>query len=164
MTALKQQRDRQKTPSAPQGEPRVDRGFLGRLEVAGNLENRDVVLRFVSAVCRMAHRRWGGVTSERKFTGQVVSAVGEVFNNIALHGYAGRDPGLVILKLDQVGDALSIHISDFGTGFDPDRVKVPDLGSLPESGLGVFIIRSFVDDFRYQRGTPNSLQLSKRIG
>ena len=39
----------------------------------------------------------------------------------------------------------------------------PDLESLPESGLGIFIIKSFMDQVVYRPGAPNLLEMTKRI-
>ena len=50
--------------------------------------------------------------------------------------------------------------------FDPAQVHAPDLHSLPESHMGLYIIRSCVDDVSYRRGdpplSPNVLTLTKR--
>jgi serine/threonine-protein kinase RsbW len=51
---------------------------------------------------------------------------------------------------------------DEGQPFDPSGYqKLPD--SLPEGGMGLFIIRSFVDEVRYVGGPPNTLTLVKRF-
>jgi anti-sigma regulatory factor (Ser/Thr protein kinase) len=39
---------------------------------------------------------------------------------------------------------------------------MPDLDALPESGLGLFIMRSFMG-VTYRRGRPNLLKLSKKM-
>ncbi len=50
---------------------------------------------------------------------------------------------------------------DDGVSFDPAAVPVPDLDGLPESGMGLYIIRSFVDDLSYEPGPPNALRFIK---
>src|SRR5262245_59253742 len=60
-----------------------------RLEVQGILEHRDVALRTVSAACRLPFRE-AKEEQFKEFRSHVVSAVGEAFNNIAIHGYRGR--------------------------------------------------------------------------
>jgi serine/threonine-protein kinase RsbW len=40
-------------------------------------------------------------------------------------------------------------------------VPNPDLDSLPESGLGIFIMRSCMDDVTYVSGAPNVLSMTK---
>ena len=59
---------------------------------------------------------------------------------------------------------------DHGKPFDLSTVPPPDLGRLPESGLGVHIMKSWMDDVAYRRGEPGSqrganvLSMTKRLG
>lgn len=100
------------------------------------------------------------------FSDKFVSAVGEAFNNVALHAYRGRVAGSVEMELEVEGDRLTVRLFDSGAGFDPTEEQPPDLRSLPESHMGLYIIRSCVDDVSYRRGNPplvpNVLTLTKR--
>jgi serine/threonine-protein kinase RsbW len=129
------------------------------LRVPGTLEYRNLALRAVSEACRIAqHDEWEGASLEA----QTVSALGEAFNNIAIHGYAGRPPGDVVIEISWTRDEIVMQISDDGHTFDPEQVELPDLDALPEGGMGLFIIRSFMDEVDYQAGPPNVLRLVKR--
>jgi serine/threonine-protein kinase RsbW len=123
-----------------------------------------MVLRTVSAACKlvMPEASRGG-SLHATFSGHVVSAVGEAYNNIILHGYAGRDPGPVQVQIENCPEWIRITIKDTGISFDPAQALLPDLDSLPESGLGIFIMRSFVDEISYVAGSPNVLTLLKRL-
>jgi serine/threonine-protein kinase RsbW len=110
---------------------------------------------------------------------QVVSAVGEAFNNIVLHGYAHRQApgqqareqvprpqvreqiGSIDLRIQTRRGHIRIELRDWGSGFDPRRVPPPAFDTLPESGLGLFIMQSFME-MAYRSGRPNLLTLSKR--
>jgi serine/threonine-protein kinase RsbW len=106
---------------------------------------------------------------------QVVSAVGEAFNNIVLHGYADRkareqqvreqqireQTGSIDLRIQTRRGHIRIELRDWGFGFDPRRVPPPAFDTLPESGLGLFIMQSFTE-MAYRPGRPNLLTLSKR--
>ncbi len=134
------------------------------LEVPGILECRDMVLRTVSAACKLV------IPSSRtrrsrfsEFSAHLVSAVGEAYNNIVLHGYAGREPGSIQIRIENRPESVQVMIKDMGMSYDPAQAPHPDLDSLPESGLGVFIMRSFVDEVRYVPGPPNVLTLVKRL-
>ena len=62
--------------------------------------------------------------------------------------------------------ALELNRSRFdltGNSFDLAMVPAPDLDTLPESGLGLYIIRSFMDDVKYLAGTPNVLSMTKYL-
>ena len=84
----------------------------------------------------------------------VVSAVGEAFNNVAVHAYANHS-GNVDFEISADDRALTIRMSDTGLGFEPEAVPKPDLPSLPERTMGLFIIRSFMDEVVYVPGSPN---------
>jgi serine/threonine-protein kinase RsbW len=103
---------------------------------------------------------------------QVVSAVGEAFNNIVLHGYANQRAqghaqqvreqiGSVDLRIQTRRGSIRIELRDWGSGFDPTLVPPPAFDTLPESGLGLFIMQSFME-MAYRSGRPNLLTLSKR--
>ena len=134
------------------------------LEVPGIIECRDMVLRTVSSACRLIFPDADSRTSRcSEFTAHLVSAVGEAYNNIVLHGYAGREPGSVRMQIENCPEWMRVKIEDSGAGFDPSEAIPPDLEALPESGLGVFIMRSFVDEVTYVAGSPNVLTLLKRL-
>lgn len=101
-----------------------------------------------------------------EFDAEVVSAFSEAFNNIAIHGYAGMDVGTIEVEIELFPEAIAIHIADRGHVFDPLSSPVPPPDKLPESGMGVFIMRSFMDTVTYRPGspphTPNVLTLFKR--
>jgi serine/threonine-protein kinase RsbW len=142
-----------------------------RLDIAGHLQQRDVALRTVSAACRLAfeagapartraHRR---ANEAQAVVGAVISSVGEAFNNIALHGYRGRPPGLVQIKIVVGEGSVTVEMRDYGRSFDPCTAAPPDLDALPESGMGVFILTHMMDEIDYRPGRPNVLRLVKRL-
>jgi len=103
--------------------------------------------------------------TEANFDDKIVSAVGEAFNNIALHGYSGSHRGDVDIELEINRDVLIIRLFDTGKGFDPLGEPGPDLDDLPESHMGLFIVKEFMDEVTYFRGvspSPNVLTLTKR--
>ncbi len=62
-------------------------------------------------------------------------------------------------------DGITIELRDRGAGFAMDQVPEPDIDALPERGLGIFIMRSMMDEVHYQLGDgqqPNVLTLRKR--
>lgn len=129
------------------------------LRVPGTLEYRNLALRAVSTACRIAHHAEGeGTTLEA----QTVSALGEAFNNVVLHSYAGRPAGEVVVEINWTRNEIVMQITDDGLSFDPKQVELPDLDALPEGGMGLFIIRSFMDEVDYQAGPPNVLRMVKR--
>src|SRR5438045_883397 len=130
-----------------------------RMTVLGILEHRDIVLRAISAACKLVtvqpqiqSRDW------QEFQAEVVSAVSEAFNNLVLHGYEGRRDVRIDLII-RPGDArIEIEMRDWGKGFDPKAVPMPVLEAMPESGMGLFIMQSFME-MKYRKGRPNLLTL-----
>jgi anti-sigma regulatory factor (Ser/Thr protein kinase) len=138
-----------------------------RLEVPGELRFRGLVVRAVAAACRLARAEASVETEEAEldlsdeFDAQIVSALSEAFNNIVMHAYGGREPGDVIIEANVEADVLHIRLMDYGQSLDQQSVQPPDLDALPEHGMGLFILRAFVDHFAYKAGSPNVWSLKK---
>ncbi len=103
-----------------------------------------------------------------EFDDKVVSAVGEAFNNVAIHAYRDRPAGIVHLEFEIDDRSITIHLKDDGGGFDLSEARAPNLETLPESNMGLYIVRSFMDQVTYRRGKPpehpNVLTLIKYYG
>jgi serine/threonine-protein kinase RsbW len=159
-------------------QPGVSRGFYPEhgpavyhvpvihLRVPGTLRYRDLAVRVVGSACKLVgatDQDTGPFRLNSDWDNQVVSAFGEAFNNAAIHSYRNTKPGDVEIEVD-VGPAhITIRLIDFGTSFDPELVPQPDLDALPESGLGLYIIRSFMDEVTYEPGSPNVLSMTKHL-
>ncbi len=133
------------------------------LRVPAALAYRELASRTVAAVCKLSHTRPGMPGGgSRRFTNELMSAVGEAFNNVVLHAYAGTESGAVELELSWTPETVVVQVKDTGMSFDFDAVPLPNLELPQEKGMGVFIIRSFVDEAEYRAGCPNVLTLTKR--
>ena len=137
------------------------------LRVPGTLRYRDLAVRVVGSACKLVGATdmdTGPFRINSDWDNQVVSAFGEAFNNAAIHSYsAASKPGDVEIEVDTGPTYITIRLLDFGSSFDPDAVPSPDLDTLPESGLGLFIIRSFMDEVTYAPGSPNVLSMTKHL-
>jgi serine/threonine-protein kinase RsbW len=134
---------------------------LIRLSVPGSLEFRNLAVRVVEAACKLVTA--GTDEARSAFDDQVISAFGEAFNNAAIHSYRGRPVGTVEIEIEVEAAGITLRIADYGQSFDPTQVAEPDLDALPESGLGLFIMRSFMDSLIYQAGAPNVLSMTKHL-
>jgi serine/threonine-protein kinase RsbW len=134
------------------------------LRVPAVLAYRELACRTVAAVCKLSQGRgnWASAAANRRFTNELMSAVGEAFNNIAIHSYAHTEPGAVEIELAWTPEQIVVEVRDTGASFDFASVPAPDLESPQESGMGVYIIRAFVDEAEYRAGCPNVLVLTKR--
>ena len=68
------------------------------------------------------------------------------------------------IEVDWDDEQLVITFVDNGHIFDPGMVAPPNLDSLPEHGMGLFIMRSCMDQVDYRPGPPNVLRLVKLRG
>jgi len=90
-------------------------------------------------------------------------ALSEALANAMVYGN-GQEPALhVEVRAECLPEALHIHVTDEGPGFDPASVRdpvMPDDLELP-CGRGLFLIRNLMDDVRF---TPpgNSICMTLR--
>ncbi len=121
-----------------------------------SLHNRGLAIALVAAIVdRLA---W----ADGDFKNAVTTAFGEAFNNLAIHGYEGRTDGILDVEAELGADHLTLHLKDTGAPVDFSDVETPDLDSMPEGGLGVFMMHALVEDVAYCAGSPNVLTLTKR--
>lgn len=133
-----------------------------RFVLPARLEYRDAARAFLAFICEQLESRQAlaGDVGHR-----VISAFVEAYNNAVIHAYHGLPPGAVgsiEVEMKVSKDKLLLCVIDHGKSFAPDNVPTPDLDALPEGGLGLFIIRSFMDQVRYERvGDKNVLTMEK---
>jgi len=94
-------------------------------------------------------------------------AVHETVINAIAHGNKSDPHKQVRLRFQIHSDRLEIRIRDQGSGFDPRRVADPlaDQNVLRVSGRGVFLTRTFMDDYRVETppGGGTEVILVKRL-
>ncbi|MDB5212881.1 MAG: hypothetical protein JWO86_808 [Myxococcaceae bacterium] len=117
---------------------------------------RPVAIDLVSALIRHV------ANADGNFRNEMVTAFGEAFNNIVIHGYRGRTDGMLDIEAEMAPDEMVLRLIDTGREVDFSDVEPPDLASMPESGMGVFMIHALVDEVLYRGGSPNVLSLTKR--
>jgi serine/threonine-protein kinase RsbW len=92
-------------------------------------------------------------------------AVHESMINAIWHGNKNDPAKRVWLQFRVYDDRLEIRIRDQGAGFNLDGIPHPlePENLLKVSGRGIFLIRSFMDDFRVNRtGSGTEVTLVKR--
>jgi serine/threonine-protein kinase RsbW len=139
-----------------------------RLNVPCSLDYRDLAMRLVAAACKLVQaqrrdERTGALVPDDDFDNHVISAFGEAFNNAVLHGNC--PPGSELgVEIEHAAGRMTIRLVDHGTSFDFAAVSPPELDALPESGMGIFIIRSCMHDVSYRPGPPNVLTMTRYDG
>jgi len=126
------------------------------LRLHASLENRPIAIALVSTLIEQVDR------ADRDFRNELITAFSEAFNNIVIHGYRDRSDGMLDVEAEIRPDQMALSLIDTGNEVDFACVTPPDLASMPESGMGVFMIHALVDEVRYRGGDPNVLLLMKR--
>lgn len=133
-----------------------------RITRAAQLESLSDFREFLKDHCA----NYPGVTNEILYDIQL--AVDEACTNIITHGYAGMDPGSIILDLELTPEKLIITLTDFGHAFEPESAPMPDVDTPIEErelgGFGLFFIRQSVDDVEYRTTEDgNTMKLTKLL-
>lgn len=95
--------------------------------------------------------------------------VDEACTNVVQHAYAGEEPGDLVITCSADAERLVIQIRDWGRSFEPKSVPEPDVQAPLEErslgGLGVFLIRQFMDEVEYSFDSKqgNLLTMTKRL-
>lgn len=132
-----------------------------RFVMPGRLEYRDAAKAFLAYVCEQLVRR---EAIDEDMGHRVISAFVEAYNNAVIHAYKGAEVGSVEVNLEVTSDVLRLRVIDEGSSFAPDCVPEPDLDALPEGGMGLFIMKSFMDNVEYLRdGQRNVLLMEKSL-
>jgi serine/threonine-protein kinase RsbW len=92
-------------------------------------------------------------------------AVRECVVNAIKHGNQNDESKRVVVEFSPVPphdpEELVIRVEDEGEGFNPEEIADPlaPENILKSSGRGIFLIRSFMDDVRLQRGQTRGMEI-----
>ena len=132
-----------------------------RITRAGQLESIAAFLDFIDAACQRAR-----IDSQTCYDMKL--AVDEACANIITHGYAGMNPGSIMLELAFHPARVILTLTDFGHPFEPYQPEPPKLSDALDgkltSGFGLFLIYSVMDAVDYQATEEgNRLILTKKL-
>jgi len=97
----------------------------------------------------------------------VILSVDEVLANVIRHAYGGKEgkveSGKIRVTVSDRGERAEIVIQDEGPCFDPRSIPAPELPSRKPGGLGIYLVRSLMDEIDYEALKPrgNRLRLIK---
>ncbi len=115
---------------------------------SAELESLAVFRDFIEKVCKQ-HR-----SVDDQICYDLKLAVDEACTNIITHGYAGMNPGSIILSLEIAPNKAVVTITDFGHPFEPSEASLPDveagLKDRPMGGFGLFFIYQTMDEINYE--------------
>ncbi len=92
-----------------------------------------------------------GSWSSRRFRFNLRVAVAEALANAIIAGNGEDRTKSVLVRAELFDEAIRIHVTDEGVGFDPATVADPVLPDDLErpSGRGLYLIRQLVDDVHF---------------
>jgi len=107
-----------------------------------------------------------GVTKRQTF--EINLALDELFTNIISHGFEDQEEHHVRVTCTSQDGVLKITIEDDGIPFNPTAAPHPNLKCAFKDreigGLGIHLIRSYMDRIEYnRRGGKNILVLTKTL-
>lgn len=128
---------------------------------AAELESLAVFRDFIQTTCQRL-----GIDKEIAFS--FALSIDEACANVIEHGYAGKDPGSIILEMDIDPARIVVTLTDFGQPFEPSEAPTPDINAPIEErtagGFGLYFIYSMMDQVDYKTDVEgNRLTLTKYL-
>jgi serine/threonine-protein kinase RsbW len=135
--------------------------YKTRMTRAAELESLAVFRNFIQEACDHV-----GLDGETCFALQL--SVDEACTNVITHGYAGLDPGSIIVTFQCDDKKVTVTVSDFGHPFEPSDSPMPDVEAALEDrvlgGFGLYFIYQSMDEVDYQTSEDgNCLFLTKYL-
>jgi len=96
-------------------------------------------------------------------------AVDEACTNVIKHAYNQNKNQTIDVMVKTDAKKIIVIVSDKGQGFNPDKVKAPDLNeSIKEGrkgGLGICLMKTLMDkvDFQIKPGQKNQVKMIKYL-
>lgn len=143
----------------PEPSIRMRENFI--LSRAAELDALPAFREFIAGVCERLK-----IANEITFELQL--ACDEAATNVIKHGYAGMNPGSIMLELQPHRKTITMVLSDFGHPFEPVETGAPDVNALledqPTTGFGLYFIYRTMDDVSYYTDEQgNHLVLTKNL-
>lgn len=122
----------------------------------------------VRTICKLVVEQAKAINFSSKDLYGIELAVDEACANIIDHAYGAENLGTIDLFIEINGSEFKVILEDHGAPFEPAEVLPPDLESpleiRAERGLGVFLIKTLMDDIYFELPEPglNRLIMVKR--
>jgi len=93
-------------------------------------------------------------------------ALEEHLTNVITYGYADELSHQILVRFEIVEDTFQIEVEDDGNAFNPLERPDPDLTlpleQRPIGGLGIHLMRQFMDQLSYRRENGKNMLLMKK--
>lgn len=131
---------------------------VDRVVVSSHPSDVKHIRRYVEKICHAM-----GFDNDEIFN--IKLSINEAQANVIEHAYAGAHNGKIIFTFAQHADHLDVIMRDFGGGETQSIKGESHLDELEGSGLGLFLINTFMDRVQYKRmpGGGTELTLTKYL-
>jgi anti-sigma regulatory factor (Ser/Thr protein kinase) len=90
----------------------------------------------------------------------------EILTNVITYGYDDNDEHVIIVRLNLHQGQVCIQVEDDGKPFNPLDIDAPDidkpLEDWPIGGLGIHLVKNYMDSLKYQRKEERNLLIMKK--
>ena len=126
------------------------------LQVKSKTENLSVIRQFINKIGESE-------SIEQHIIDNVTLAVDEACTNIIKHAYHLNSDKDIILSVKVDAGKLTVTLTDFGEGFNPDLIVDPDMPTYLKQrrvgGLGLHLMRKLMDRVEYKSFNNDRNQL-----
>lgn len=136
---------------------------IHKLTLAPEDKELDRLFRFLEPLCQ-----GDGMTG--KMSAQLMLVCEELFVNISHYGFPNGQPRLPVeveVSIDERAECLHLAFTDHGVAYDPlshDARKADPTDKERKGGLGILLMRAYLDDMRYTRTDGcNILRMTKNF-
>ncbi len=132
------------------------------LKIPSQTDNLEIIRDFVAKIARK-------VGFDEDDISKIELAVDEACTNVIKHAYdnQGKNPIDITIQIDY--QKLTILVTDKGKGFDPSKLKTPDLkeylAEMRVGGLGIYLMKNLMDEVEIQSqpGKGNQVRMVKYL-
>ena len=131
------------------------------IKITNDLKEVETLANFVEALC-------DELALSPETTMNINLALEEAVVNVIMYAYPQEWQSDILLKVSSTDNQLIFLLTDTGASFDP--TKAPDVNltltieERPVGGLGIFLVRSIMNEVTYQRlDGENRLTMKKDI-
>lgn len=131
------------------------------IKVSNNLDEISILATFIEELGEE-------LSLSAETTMNINLALEEAIANIIMYAYPPQEQHSILLRVTSTKKQLIFLLTDKGASFDPTQVEEVDITlpieERPIGGLGIFLIRSIMNEISYQRiDNENQLIMKKDI-
>ena len=128
----------------------------------------DAVVANLEKVNEFIKNELTGIEFSKRFMMQLELVVEEIFVNIASYSYPGKTGSVTIqIEVEKNPPAVTLVFKDQGIEYNPLAQEAPDVDLALEDrnigGLGIFLVKNYVDDLSYSYNDGSNVLTLKKI-